>query len=166
MKTAPGSLGLLLGVPPDDVAKRWQRIQQGVDAAAKSVPPAARGLRVYFEVSRGPYAAGEASFIGETLHKMGLRNVVGAELGPFPRLNPEFIVHADPDLIMLGNRSMQERINYPGWGRLRAVQARHVCTYDVAESDVIVRPGPRLDEAAQTMARCLNRLLVGEGRAP
>jgi iron complex transport system substrate-binding protein len=160
------TLGLLLGVAPDDVQQRWQRIQLGVDAAARSVPAAARGQRVYFEVSRGPYAAGEASFIGETLQKMGLRNVVGAELGPFPRLNPEFLVRADPDLIMMGNRSMQERINYPGWETLRAVRAQRVCVFDVADSDVIVRPGPRLDEAAQAMARCLSRIMGGGGRAP
>lgn len=158
------TLGQLLGVAPVEVQQRWQQIQAGVDAAARSVPVPARGQRVYFEVSRGPYAAGEASFIGETLQKMGLSNVVGPELGPFPKLNPEFLVRADPDIIMLGNRSMQERITYPGWDTLRAVRAQRVCVFDVADSDVIVRPGPRLDEAAQAMARCLIRIMPG--RAP
>lgn len=156
------TLGNLLSVPPEEVSRVWHRIEQGVDAAAASVPRAARGQRVYFEVSRGPYAAGEVSFIGETLRRLGLRNVVGPGLGAFPLLSPEFVVHADPDLIMLANRSMQGRINTPGWDTLRAVREQRVCVFDPAESDVIARPGPRIDEAARVMARCLGQIW-GEG---
>jgi iron complex transport system substrate-binding protein len=39
---------------------------------------------VYFEIAGGPYAAGRSSFIGETLTRLGLVNIVPAELGPFP----------------------------------------------------------------------------------
>ena len=83
----------------------WAGIEAGVDAAARSLPPAARGTRVYFEVNAAPYAAGESSFIGETLQRLGLRNIVPAALGPFPRISPEFVVRADPDLIMVGDAS-------------------------------------------------------------
>jgi iron complex transport system substrate-binding protein len=110
---------------------------------------------VYFEVSRGPYAAGPQSFIGETLTQLGVRNVVPADLGPFPRLNPEFLLRAQPDVIMLGNRSMQVATSYPGWNSLEAVRGNQVCTFSAQESDVIVRPGPRMAEAAQLIARCL-----------
>ena len=160
------TLGPLLGVPPDEVARVWQRIEQGIDAAAATVPRAARGQRVYFEVSRGPYAAGDVSFIGETLRRLGLRNVVGPELGPFPRLNPEFVVRADPDIIMIGNRSLQERISTPGWNTLRSVRGHRVCVFDPRESDVIARAGPRLDEAARIMAGCLRRLWGGREGTP
>ena len=69
-------------------------IDAAVSAAAQSLAPEARNTRVYFEVSRGPYGAGESSFIGETLTRLGVRNIVPASLGPFPRLNPEFVVRA------------------------------------------------------------------------
>ena len=81
-------LGELLQVP--DAQRLWQRIDAGVAAAAQSLPPATRNTRVYFEVNRGPYAAGEASFIGEMLARLGVRNIIPAALGPFPRINPEF----------------------------------------------------------------------------
>jgi iron complex transport system substrate-binding protein len=110
---------------------------------------------VYFEVSRGPYAAGESSFIGETLTRLGVRNVVPAALGPFPRLNPEYVVRADPDVIMIGNRSMQAMVPYPGWNNLRAIRQQRICVFGPNDSDVVVRPGPRMAEAARLMAQCL-----------
>ena len=151
-----GILGQLLQVPEAQGATRlWRVIDAAVEAAAQSVPPAARRARVYFEVSRGPYAAGESSFIGETLTRLGARNVVPAALGPFPRLNPEFVVRADPDIIMVGNRGMQAMVAYPGWTLMKAVRQQRICSFDNEESDVLVRPGPRMAEAARIMARCL-----------
>jgi len=151
-----GTLGDLLGVPRAQGADRlWREIDAGVQAAVQSLPAAARNTRVYFEVSRGPYAAGESSFIGELLQRLGARNVVPASLGPFPRLNPEYVVRANPDLIMIGNRSMQAMVPYPGWANLKAVRDKHICVFGPDESDVVVRPGPRMAEAARIMARCL-----------
>ncbi|MDF1485328.1 helical backbone metal receptor [Ramlibacter sp. H39-3-26] len=151
-----GAVGQLLDVPPAEGAERvWRVIDAGVQAAAQSLPAHARGVRVYFEVSRGPYAAGSTSFIGETLSRLGVRNVVPPELGPFPRLNPEFVVRAQPDVLMVGNRSMQPLVMYPGWDGMAAVRTGRICVFDPDDADVVVRPGPRMAEAARTMARCL-----------
>ncbi|HVR53268.1 MAG TPA: helical backbone metal receptor [Pseudorhodoferax sp.] len=155
------TVGQLLGVPPEEGATRvWQRIQQGMDAAAATLPERARRARVYIEVSRGPYAAGEASFIGETLARLGVANVVPAHLGPFPKLNPEYVVRADPDLIMLANRTMQAEIDYPGWRAMRAVREQRICLFSIDDAEIVVRPGPRMDQAARVMADCL------KGKAP
>ena len=149
-------LGLLLAVPPEQGADRlWRIIDASVSAASQSLSAKAKNTRVYFEVSRGPYAAGESSFIGETLTRLGVKNVVPASLGPFPKLNPEFIVRANPDLIMAGNRSMQAMTSYPGWGSIKAVKNQRICSFSNEEADVVVRPGPRMAEAARIMARCL-----------
>lgn len=137
----------------------WERIEQGLDQAARAMPPQARGQRVYFEASRGPFAAGEQSFIGETLTRLGLVNIVPAALGPFPRLNPEYVVRADPDLLMGGVRSLGEsREPYPGWTALRAMQSGRVCRFAGAEADLVIRPGPRMAEAAMAMARCVRKV--------
>ncbi|MGH6640708.1 MAG: ABC transporter substrate-binding protein [Polaromonas sp.] len=149
-------LGVLLDVPDEMGAERlWRIIDASVSAAAQSLSAKARNTRVYFEVSRGPYAAGESSFIGETLTRLGVKNVVPAALGPFPRLNPEFVVRANPDVIMVGNRSMQAMVAYPGWSSIKAVREQRICVFGVDESDVVVRPGPRMAEAARIMAKCL-----------
>ena len=152
------TLGVLLGVPESQGASRlWRIIDSSVSAASQSLSPQAKNTRVYFEVSRGPYAAGESSFIGETLKRLGVKNVVPASLGPFPKLNPEFVVRANPDLIMIGNRSMQAMVPYPGWGNIKAVKNQRICVFDVVDSDVVVRPGPRMAEAARLMAACLEK---------
>ena len=149
-------LGQMLAVPDDTGADRvWRFIDAGVVAAAQSLPPKAKNLRVYFEVNRGPYAAGEASFIGETLSRLGVKNVVPAALGPFPRLNPEFVVRANPDIIMVGSGSMQGMLDYPGWSAIKAVRDKHICVFPADASDVLVRPGPRMAEAARIMAQCI-----------
>lgn len=149
-------LGVLLAVPETQGADRlWHIIDSSVSAAAQSLPAKAKTARVYFEVSRGPYAAGESSFIGETLARLGVKNVVPAKLGPFPRLNPEYVVRANPDVIMIGNRSMVSAVAYPGWNSIKAVKNNRVCVFGLDDSDVVVRPGPRMAEAARLMAKCL-----------
>jgi iron complex transport system substrate-binding protein len=146
-------LGQLLEVP--DAQRVWRAMDAGVSAAAQSLPPRLRGTRVYFEVNQGPYAASEASFIGETLTRLGVKNIVPAKLGPFPKLNPEFIVRANPDLIMVGQDSADGLAQRPGWSSIRAVREHRVCVFPTDQADVLVRPGPRMAEAARLMAQCL-----------
>lgn len=147
-------LGRALGAAAQ-ARRLWSDIEAGMAAAAQSLPPSARGMRVYFEVNAAPYAAGTSSFIGETLQRLGLRNIVPAQLGPFPRLNPEFVVRADPDLIMVGDASFTGMVQRPGWSGMRAVAAGRVCVFDPAQSDVMVRAGPRMAEAARAMVECV-----------
>ena len=146
-------LGQLLEVP--DADRLWRAIDAGVSAAAQSLPAGVRGTRVYFEVNQGPYAASESSFIGETLARLGVKNIVPAKLGRFPKLNPEYIVRANPDLIMVGQRSADGLQARPGWQSIRALREQRVCIFPAEEADVLVRPGPRMAEGARLMARCL-----------
>ena len=148
-----GKVGQVLGV--QDAQRVWRVIDAGVQAAAQSLPASARGTRVYFEVNSGPYAAGPSSFIGETLARLGAGNIVPAALGPFPKLNPEFVVRAEPDLIMVGARSAEGLATRPGWSQMRALREGRLCRFDAAQSDVLIRPGPRMAEAARLMAACL-----------
>jgi iron complex transport system substrate-binding protein len=148
-----GTLGQLLAV--HDAARIWRGIDAGVSAAAQSLPARVKNTRVYFEVNAAPYAAGTTSFIGETLTRLGVQNVIPAALGPFPKLNPEFVVRANPDLIMVGDRNSIGMAQRPGWGSIRAIREQRVCSFKPEQSDVLVRPGPRMAEAARAMAACL-----------
>lgn len=148
-----GKLGQLLEVP--DAQRIWRAIDAGVSAVAQSLPPQARQLRVYYEVSTGGYAAGTGSFIGELMARLGVQNIVAPALGPFPRVNPEYVVRANPDLIMIGARNVQGLESRPGWRGIRALRERRLCVFTAEESDVLVRPGPRMAEAARLMARCI-----------
>jgi iron complex transport system substrate-binding protein len=153
-------LGQLLEVP--DAARIWRAIDAGVSAAAQSLPANVRGTKVYFEVNQGPYAAGESSFIGETLTRLGVKNIVPAKLGPFPKLNPEYIVRANPDVILIGQRSADGLMARPGWHSIRALREQRICIFPTEEANVLVRPGPRMAEAARIMARCLEKVAPGK----
>jgi len=152
-----GKLGELLG-QPEAGPRLWHRLDAEINAAAQGVPAITRGWTVYYEVDSAPYAAGASSFIGELLARLGLVNIVPAAMGPFPKLNPEYIVRADPQVIMVSARHADSLPQRPGWSQLRAVKAHHLCTFTPAQTDVLSRPGPRLGEAARVMAACLRRL--------
>lgn len=136
----------------------WLSIQQKLDAAALRVPAKAKGMRIYFEAGSGYFAAGEASYIGETLKRLGLVNVVAPSMGAFPQVNPEFVVKANPQIIFMGERTATELQNRPGWQRIEAMAQQRICAFTPAQSDIIVRSGPRIPEAADLMVACLKKL--------
>ncbi len=133
----------------------WAGIRAQMARAAAAVPQAVRGQRVYFEAGSGLYAAGEASFIGETLKSLGLVNIVPPSMGPFPQIGPEYVVAANPDRIIASVRATQEMPSRPGWSRITALQKSQVCSLKPEQADIVVRPGPRMGEAALELAGCL-----------
>ena len=152
----------VLGVPKAQSDAVWRQIDAGVMAAAQSLPPQVKGQKIYVEVSPAPYGASEASFIGETLTRLGLRNILPASLGPFPKINPEFVVRAQPDVIIAGDSSRASMLQRPGWAQLKAMQSGKVCAFSPEESDMLVRAGPRMAEGARLMVQCLQRTAGGK----
>ena len=148
------SLAQMLGTPAQ-AEHVWAAIERDTHAAAERVPAALRGKRVYFEVDATPYAAGAGSFIGETLARLGLANAVPAELGPFPKLNPEYVVRIQPDIVMANQRNLAEMPKRPGWGTLRALKDGRSCGFASEHYELLTRPGPRMGEAAMVLAECL-----------
>ncbi|OJX07458.1 MAG: ABC transporter substrate-binding protein [Burkholderiales bacterium 70-64] len=151
------TLARLLG-RPEAAQPLWAAIEADLQRAAQRVPAALRGQRVYFEITAAPHAAGVGSFIDETLRRLGMANAVPAELGPFPRLNPEFVVRLQPDIVMATRRDLAEMARRPGWAGLRALQRQRSCGFPIETYEVLIRPGPRLGEAALELARCLAEL--------
>ena len=148
------SVAQALGTPAAATAL-LARMRARMDAAAARVPAHWRGRSVYVEVAATPYAAGEASFVGELLAQLGLLNVVPAAMGPFPQLNPEFVLRAQPALLIATQGAIADMPSRPGWSALGALRKRHVCGFAPAAWDTLIRPGPRLAAAAEAVADCL-----------
>ena len=158
------AIARLLGTP--GAAERvWAGIERETRAAAARVPAALRGRRVYFEVDTTPFAAGAASFIGETLARLGLANAVPAGLGPFPQLNPEYLLHVQPDIVMAVAPALAEMPRRPGWAALQALHDGRTCGFASDRYELLVRPGPRMGEAAGVIADCLVAI-AARGTAP
>lgn len=152
-----GTVGVALGDATSG-ARLWRRLDARIDAAAARLPAALRGQRVYIEVASAPYAAGEASFVGALVQRLGLDNIVPATLGAFPQLNPEFVLRAQPDLVIASASAVAEMRARPGWARLRALRDGQACGLAPAAWDTLVRSGPRLADAADAIVDCLERL--------
>ena len=135
----------------------WDSIDDGVFAAARNLPVSTRQLRVYIEVNEAPFGAGPYSFIGETLARLGAQNILQAETDAFPRMNPEFVIRAQPDLIMISERDVAAMLKRPGWSNMAAIKGNRICAFVTTDQDILVRPGPRLPQAARIMADCLKR---------
>ncbi len=147
-------VAVLIG-QPQAAAVQWQRMQDELRLARMAVPERARGIAVYVEVGSAPYAASESSYIGELLTQLGARNVVPAALGPFPKLNPEFVVKARPALIVVSAGERAGLATRPGWAGMDAVRQGRICALSSADMDVLSRPGPRVGQAAMVLAHCL-----------
>ena len=117
-----------------------------------------RGQRAYFEVSSAPHAAGAGSFVGDVLARLGMGNIVPASMGAFPKLSPEYIVRAQPQVILASDAALREMPKRPGWTALSALRDRRTCAFPPGAYDTIVRPGPRLAEAADLLVECLRAL--------
>ena len=137
----------------------WDRIQLDIARANRALSPSQKAARVYFEVNAAPFAAGKTSFIGELLDRLGMQNIASEKMGAFPKINPEFVVQSKPDLIMSTEASPKQLAQRPGWKSIPAIQGNRVCFFSTAQADVLVRPGPRMGEAAALIADCAMRSL-------
>ncbi len=153
-------LGRMLGAAAT-AEKVWADIERQTRAAAGRVPQALRGKRVYFEADSGSYAAGASSFIGETITLLGLANAIPAELGPFPKLNPEYVVRVQPDIIIAAQLNLADMPRRPGWPALRALKQRQTCGFPSHRYELLIRPGPRMGEAANLLSECLVAMAGG-----
>lgn len=97
---------------------------------------------VYFEIWDTPLqAAGSNSYIGDIIRASGGKNAL-ADSGDFPVVNPETIIKADPDIIVVAYplpdlKAIGKR---PGWQSLRAIKNRQIFALN---QDIFIRPGPR-----------------------
>jgi cobalamin transport system substrate-binding protein len=151
-------IGEMLGIP-DQARALNGSIERKVDEVrAHSAARHGEGPTVYFEMDRGAAAAGAASFIGELLARLGARNIVTADLGPFPQLNPEYVVGHNPDVIFVSPVDAPQLATRPGWADIRAVKEQRLCSFSPEVRDLIARPGPRVAEGMRAMAACLDRV--------
>ncbi|WP_291425782.1 ABC transporter substrate-binding protein [Deinococcus sp.] len=111
-------------------------------------------ISVYYEVDPAPYSVGPNSFIGVLLQKAGGQTIVPAKLGDFPKIDPELIVKANPQVII--GLTLDEAKKRPGWSNISAVKTGRVYKASSEENDAIVRPGPRLPQALRTLIRMIH----------
>jgi iron complex transport system substrate-binding protein len=135
------------------VAKMKSEIAGIVASATKPT----RQLTVYHELDKTYYSATSRTFIGQVYVQLGLRSIADSATGAssdYPQLSSEFIVSANPDLIVLADskccgQNLQTVSARPGWRSIAAVRSGRVISADDA---VVSRWGPRVVDFMRELA--------------
>ena len=98
-------------------------------------------------------ATGGGSFLNELIDVAGGRNIYGFLPEPSPRITVEDLLKRDPEIILLSPESRARYVADPRWRALRAVRENRLLAVDTT---VVYRPGPRLGEAARSIAQLLH----------
>jgi iron complex transport system substrate-binding protein len=133
------------------------KLQAQVTSILRSVPRGGKKLAVYHELSPDFYSATSRTFIGKVYAMLGLRNVADKadrSGSGYPKLSAEYIVGANPDLIVLsdtlccGQTAAKVKAR-PGWGTVAAVTNGGIVG---VSDDVASRWGPRIVEFMRSVA--------------
>ena len=123
-------------------------MKQQIDELIASAPEPVAGATVYHELGPDFFSATSATFIGSIYERLGLENIADeakkAGTG-YPQLSAEYIVKADPDLIVLADTKCCGQTaalvaKRPGWKTMSAVTGDDVVE---ASDDITSRWGPR-----------------------
>jgi len=133
------------------------RLRHSVAGVIASVPARAKGLSFYEELSPDYYSATSKTFTGQVLTLLGLEDVADAadKTGSgYPKLSAEYIVAANPDLIVLADtkccgQTAAKVKSRPGWSSIAAVT--HGGVVGVSD-DVASRWGPRIVQFMRAVA--------------
>ena len=117
---------------------------------------------VFVEVWGDPLTSvGKDAFLTESIERAGGRSISAAIKGGYPHVSMEWVVEQDPDMILLlsmnqGMVSREQVARRPGWSGIRAIRNGHVVTD--WNADLFLRPGPRLVEGMEILAKYLATL--------
>jgi iron complex transport system substrate-binding protein len=129
----------------------------GMRRRLDSIPSFADTPRVYVEISGTPLmTAGGGTFINELLARAGGRNVFATSVQEYPVVDPEAVLAADPEVILLLHPDMSagDIAARVGWGGISAV--KHGRIYDKLDEDLLFRPGPRIVDGVVLLAKLLH----------
>jgi len=98
-------------------------------------------------------AVGSGSYLNELIEIAGGRNVYGFMKEPSPRITIEDLVQRDPDVVLASPAARERHLADRRWQALRAVRDGKVLAVD---TNLVLRPGPRLGEAARSIAALLH----------
>lgn len=155
-------LGLTTGNLPR-ATRVIARMKSRINRIIKEARATDSRLSVYHELTPDFYSVTSKTFAGRVYEALGLRNIADAAdaagIG-YPQLSAEYVVAADPDVIVLADtvccgQSAATVAARPGWDRISAVRTGSVVR---VHDSIASRWGPRLVNYFRAMASALARL--------
>jgi iron complex transport system substrate-binding protein len=151
-------LGLATGHEPGAkavVIRMRDRIAELVASAS-----AGKSIAVYHELGPDYFSATSKTFIGSIYKLLGAENIAdgaGGKAPDYPQLSAEYILSANPDVIVLSDtkccgQSSETVAGRPGWSKIAAVRNDHVIPVD---DDIASRWGPRTVDFVEIVAQAI-----------
>jgi iron complex transport system substrate-binding protein len=143
----------------DEATALIESLKKRVAAVDEKIAPISSRFSVFYELDATdpakPYTAGKGTFIDQLIDRAGGYNIA-SELEGYPQMSLEQVVAADPAFIILGDArygiSPESIAQRPGWENLSAVKNGQIFPFN---DDLVSRPGPRLVDALEELAKLL-----------
>jgi len=156
-----GNLGIVAQLTghEKEAAALTESLKARVAAVDQKIAPISSRPNVFYELDATdpakPYTAGKGTFITQLIERAGGHNIA-ADIDGYPQLSLEQVVAADPSFIILGDSAYgitpESIAARPGWENLSAVKNSKVFPFD---DNLVSRPGPRLVDALEGLAKLL-----------
>ena len=139
------------------------RMNRKIRAIVDKVHAKLTKASVYHELDENLFSVTSDTFVGRVYAMFGLTNVADAAKGAgsdYPQLSAEYVVAANPDLIVLADtvccgQTAQTVAARPGWSRIAAVRSGSIVRLD---DSIASRWGPRLVNLVRAVGTALLRL--------
>ncbi len=144
--------------------KLVRKITQQFDEVKKRVESAPRRRTLLVVGLRPLVAAGGGSYINELIMAAGGDNIANNAAQPWLNLPDEYVVSRAPQVIIeagMGSERGQGGINWYDLKSIPAVKERRIYAYP---SDKILRPGPRIGEGLEEIARMIHPECFAESK--
>jgi iron complex transport system substrate-binding protein len=114
--------------------------------------------KVYIEVSSQPdiYTTGKNTFMNEMLTAINAENIYSDQKG-WVKVNQESVIQKNPDVIIttygyFDKNAVGNVLTRKGWENIKAVKNKQVIDVN---SDLVDRPGPRVVEGVEDLAKAI-----------
>ena len=145
----------------NDPAKLIEALKTRVAAVDEKIMPLSYAPSVFYEIDATdpakPYTYGPGTFGDMLISRAGGFNIGSDLKDAYPQISLEQIVVSNPNIILLGDSmwgvTVESVTTRPGWAPIEAVKSKQIFPID---DNLISRPGPRLVDGLEQLARLLH----------
>jgi iron complex transport system substrate-binding protein len=138
-------------------------LKQKADALKTKLASASSKPRVFWEVdgtdATKPYTVAKGSFVNDLIALAGGVNIFENAGKPYPQVSAEQILAADPQVIILADGPFgvtpESVLKRAGWQNLSALKNNRVYPLDVNTGNMVSRPGPRVVDGLEAIAKMI-----------
>ena len=155
------NLEIVAQLTGENPVKLTDSLKARVDAVDEKIAPLSARPSVFYEIDATdpakPYTYGPGTFGDLLITRAGGFNIGGELTDPYPQISLEQIVVSNPSFILLGDSmwgvTADAVLTRPGWETIEAVKSNQILPID---DNLISRPGPRLVDGLEQLAKLLH----------